>query len=273
MADLFELSKKYHTTVAERLDASGLSSRQLEVQKRILNLAQSSSDVNDLEAKKEAENLTFKLSQSLSIDNWIVRAKAARESGDVIAEQEYEKIAKLVGESADITLLSTSIEEASKEMMPVLTKQEAIKNSFISALYKIFEYRTVHDANVNQLQKLSKDLGIHATDISKNGASFAELVKDPYYKSFVPLSDEQWKIVTETYHQMQSPSGDSQAQSALTEEVKAARQVLQGKSSELKAIEHHIETTGTRCAYLGIAPEEEPGHYTFEKVWEGGRDE
>jgi len=273
MADLMDLTKTYHETIRGRLETSGLSPGQLAVHKRILELTAQTSDVNDLEAKKEAEGLTFALSQSLSVDNWTLKAKAAREAEDMAAAQMFADTAEAAGKSTDNASLGAAIEEASAKGMQALREQEDTRNAFLDAVYAIFDYRNVHGADIEKKRKFAENLKIHTSRIEAKGKSFEELTKVATLRKSLPLTDGQWDTVLKLYTEMQSSGIDPDAQAKLTEEVNAAKQALSGKSAEMKAILDHINTAGTRMAYIGIAPKDEPGPYTFEKIWEGGRDE
>ncbi len=273
MSDLLDVSREYHTIVSRRLEARGFSSEQVLVHKRILELAGTAKDTSDLEGKKEAENLNFRLAQALSIDNWLARAKAASESGETLAKKLFEETADAARKAADHASLAKSVDEASTQGTQMLAIQEYVKSSFISALYAIFAYRITHPANVEERKRQKANLDIHTSEIKKKGSSFEQLLGDFYYKSFAPLSEVQWKEIEKIYKSMQSSETDKVARNSLEDEVKKANGVLKGKMTELKELQAYIESTGTRMAYLGISPKEEPGPYTFEKIWEGGRDE
>lgn len=273
MQDLLKLSREYHTIVGKRLEKTGLSPEQVAVHKRILELSASANDVNDLEAKKEAENLTYALVQALSIDNWLARAKAAEEAGETLAKEVFEATADAARKAADHSSLAKSVDESSSKGTQTLALQEYVKSSFLSALYAIFAYRITHPANVEERKRQKANLDIHTSEIKKKGSSFEQLLGDPYHKSFAPLSEAQWKEIEKACKSMQSAETDKQAQTLLADEVRKANEALKGKSKELKELEAYIESTGTRAAYLGISPKDEPGPYTFEEIWEGGRDE
>lgn len=273
MADLLRLTKQYHETILRRIKATQLSSEQQAVHERILVLANQSSDANDLEQKKEVENLIFKLTQALSIDNWIAKSRAAEETGDKVAAKVFRDNADAARKAADNVTLSKSVDESSTKAMQILTEQEAVKTAFVDAIYAIFGYRVTHGANLARREELSKTFRIHLSTISSKGSKFEELIDDSFYRDLVPLSQAQWDTVLEVYRAISSPVSDKNAQAKLTQEAKQAQSALFGKSGELKAVQQHIETSGTRAAYLAIAPQEEPGPYTFEKIWEGGRDE
>jgi hypothetical protein len=273
MPDLLKLSREYHTIVSKRLEKKGLSPEQLAVHKRILELAASAKDVNDLEAKKEAENLTYRLAQALSIDNWLARVKAASEAGETLAKEVFEATADAARRATDNASLAKSVDEASTKGTERLAIHEYIKSSFLSALYAIFSYRITHPANTEERKRQKTNLDIHTSEIKKKGASFEQLLKDPYFKSFAPLSEAQWEEVEKVCKSMQSAETGKQAQASLADDVKKANEMLRAKSKELKELQGYIESTGTRMAYLGISPKDESGPYTFEKIWEGGRDE
>ncbi|NLI97534.1 hypothetical protein GX441_02605 [bacterium] len=273
MPDLLEITRDYHKIVSKRLEASGLSPEQLAVHKRTLELAASVKDVGDLEAKKEAEDLTFKLAQSISIDNWNAKAKAALESGEWLARDVFDETCKEAKASSNHASLAKSVDEASAKGAEKLAIQEYVKSSFLSALYAIFAYRITHPANAEERKRQKANLDIYSSEIKKKGANFEQLLKDTYFKSFAPLSGEQWQEVEKVCKSMQSAETDKQAQTSLAEDVKKATEALKGKSKELKELQVYIESTGTREAYLGISPKVEPGPYTFEKIWEGSRDE
>lgn len=273
MADLLELSKTYHRTISERMKKSGLSPGQLAVHERILELAGQASDVNDLEAKKDAEGLTFGLAQALSVDNWMLKAKAAKEAEDTASEKMFADTAEAAKGATDHASLSSAIEEASTKGMELLREQEDTRTAFVDAVYAIFDYRKLHGADIEKKKKFADNLKIHTSKIESKGKKFEELANVGTFRKSLPLTDEQWQEVLKVYAEMQAPSVDPDAQAKLTEEVKAAKQALSGKSGEMKAIQEYINTAGTRMAYLGIAPKDKPGPYTFEKIWEGGRDE
>ncbi|MBN2379890.1 hypothetical protein JXM67_08835 [candidate division WOR-3 bacterium] len=273
MADLMDLTKTYHETIRARLEKTGLSPSQLEVHKRILELAATSSDVNDLETKKEAEGLTFAISKTLSIDNWMVKAKAAKEAEDMVAAKMFADTAEAAKKATDNASLGAAIEEASTKGMEALREQEDIRNTFLDAVSAIFDYRNVHGGYLDKKRKFADNLKIHDTKLKSKGKSIAELSKVSTFRQSVPITDEQWQTVLKLYEEMQSPTVDPEAQAKLTEEVNAAKQALSGKSDEMKAVTEHINAKGTRMAYLGIAPKDAPGPYTFEKIWEGGCDE
>lgn len=273
MPDLLELSKKYHRTIIERFKRSGYSPEQLAVHERVLELAGQVSDVNELERRREAEDLTFKLAQAISIDNWLAKSRAAEEAGDKVAAKVFRDNAEAARNAADHITLSKSLDESSTKSMQILTEQESVKTAFVDAIYVVFSYRVTHGANLAKRKELAKTLAIHLSTISSKGRKFEELIHDPFYRDLVPLSQVQWDTVIEVYRKIESPVSDKDASAKLTQETKQAQSALSGRSGELKAVQQYIETSGTRAAYLAIAPQEEPGPYTFEKVWEGGRDE
>jgi len=273
MADLMQLTKAYHETIRARLEKTGLSPGQLEVHKRILELAATANDVNDLETKKEAEGLTFAISKTLSVDNWMVKAKAAKEAEDLVAAKMFADTAEAAKKAADNASLGAAIEDASTKGMEALREQEDTRNAFLDAVYAIFDYRNVHRGYLDKMQKFADKLKIHDTKLTSKGKSLAELSKVSTFRQSVPITDEQWETVLKLQTEMQSPAVDADAQAKLTKEVNAAKEVLSGKSAEMKEVTEYLNTTGTRMAYIGIAPKEKPGPYTFEKIWEGGRDE
>ena len=273
MADLLELSKAYHRTISERIKKSGHSPGQLAVHERILELVAEAADVNDLEAKKDAEGLTFALSQALSVDNWTLKAKAAKEAEDMVAEKMFSDTSEAAKKATDHASLETAVDATSTKGMELLRKQEDTRAAFIDAVSAIFDYRKVHGADIEKKKKFAENLKIHDERIKTKGKSLAELAEIPTFRQSVPLTDEQWQEVLKVYQEMQSPAVDPDAQAKLNEEFKKAKSALSGKGGEMKAIQEYINTHGTRMAYLGIAPKDEPGPYTFEKIWEGGRDE
>ncbi len=273
MADLLKLSKQYHLVIRDRMKKSGLSPGQLSIHERILELAETASDVNDLEDKKNAENLTFLLNRALSVDNWKVKAMAVKEIHDHVAVEVFEKTAEAAGKTTDQQSLSATVEEESTKGQEKLVEQEEIKMAFIGAVYALFDYRFTHGANIEQRKKLSADLKIHLDKLSSKDKKFEELVKQPLYKNLIPFSEAQWKQVLDIFDEAQKPTTDPEAQKELEEEFKEVQAELKGKGGELSKIQKDIEVRGTRMLYLALAPADEPGEYTFEKIWEGGRDE
>jgi len=273
MADLLKLSMDYHRLVSRRLEASGLSPRQLAVHKRILELAAQASDADDLEAKKNAEGLTFALSQAIAVDNWTAKARAAREMGLETAARVYEETAQAASEASEAASLASAVDAASSAGMKALRQEEELKVAFSDALYAVFEYRVTHGANAPQRENLARTLGIHTSKLASKGRDFEKLAGEHFWRELAPLSDAQWEKVLEVYAEMASPGADSAAQAELAEEVERTRKELADRLPELAEVERHIAAHGTRAVYLGIAPLEEPGPYTFEKIWEGGRDE
>jgi hypothetical protein len=273
MADLLQLTKDYHKRLCKRLESSGLSSAQSAVHRRILDLGKDASDVNDLEARKSRENLTFALSRAISVDNWRVKAKAAKEAEDTLAAKVYEDTAESAEKAADSMSLASTVDSSSTKGMEKLTEQEEIRNAFIEAVFAVFDYRAVHPVNIEKKKKISEDLRIYSSKLESKGSKFEELVKVPPYRNTLPLTEAQWQQVLKTYKDMQFPSVDPEAKAKLDEEVKDARESLKGKSAQMKEISQYLEEKGTRLAYLGIAPWDEPGPYVFEKIWEGGRNE
>jgi len=273
MRDLLKLTKDYHDQIRIRLKASVLSPEQLKIHERILELARDASDTNDLEGKKSAENLTFAMSRAISMDNWTVKAKAAKEAEDAVAARVFTDIAEAAGKTQDSSSLASTVDTSSTKGMELLRNQEDTRNAFIEAVYVIFDYRAVHPANIEKKKKLAENLRIHTSRIEANGKKFDELVNVSTYRKSLPLTDAQWQIVIKTYNDMRSPSVDPDAKAKLDTQVKQGREALGGKSAQMKEISKYLEEKGTRLAYLGISPSQEPGPYTFEKIWEGGRDE
>jgi hypothetical protein len=273
MADLLELSKQYHRIVSDRLQSSGLSPEQLAVHSRILELAEQATDDNDLEEKKSAENLTYKLSQGLSVDNWMAKVKAAQEAGDEKSVQVFTATAEAARQATDHNSLAAAVEDKSSAGMQDLTHQESVKNSLIEAVHAVFRYRIAATANTDRRAKLIGDLKIHVSALAEKEQKFEDLVNDQYYRDFVPLSDDQWTEILKVYQAMDKPETDSDAQAKLAEETKTVHQQLQDKSQLMKEIQDEIERKGTRKACLGIAPDDAPGPYRFKLIWEGGRNE
>jgi hypothetical protein len=185
----------------------------------------------------------------------------------------YEDTAQAARNATDNASLGAAIEESSTRGMEALREQEDTRNAFLDAVSAIFDYRNVHPGYADKKRQIADKLKIHDTKLKSKGKNLAELAKVSTFRQSVPVSDEQWITVLEIYAEMQSPAADPDAQAKLSEEVNAAKSALSGKSAEMKAVTEHIAATGTRMAYLGIAPREKPGPYTFEKIWEGGRDE
>jgi hypothetical protein len=208
MADLMELSKAYHRCISERMEKSGLSPAQLAVHKRILELAADASDVNDLEARKEAEGLTFALPQTLAVDNWTLKAKAAKEAEDAVAAKMFADTAQAAKKATDNASLCAAIDEASTKGMEALIEQEDTRNAFIEAVYAIFDYRKVHGADIAKKRKFAENLRIHDTKLKSKGRSLEELAKVPTFRQSVPLTDEQWQEVFKVYAEMQAPTVD-----------------------------------------------------------------
>ena len=249
---------EYYKILLERTGKSGLSKGQETIIKTIISAAESGSATEDFYSKMRDSGLYFQLSRAAVSDNWMAKAKAARELDDNISAGCF----KQTGEAA---LLAATTEELNKTLLESNDKnisagkeQDSLLYGFTGAIYAAFEHMNLHAANNKEIARLS------ATKL----VDFISMEANPFFRGHFSFSDDMWKRIESSYKKMLIGSHNKEAAAGLKKEQDRIIAVISSKDKEMASVQGEIDSKAKRCVYLEAIVSTEPADYIPEKIWE-----
>ena len=249
---------EYYKALLERTGRSGLSKGQETIIKTIISAAESGSAAEDFYSKMQDSGQYFQLSKATVSDNWLAKAKAARELDDNISAVCFKQTGEAVLCAATTGELNKTILESNDKNISAKKDQDSLLYDFTGAIYAAFEHMNLHPANNKEMARLS----------ATKQVDFISLEANTFFRGHFSFSDNLRKRIAASYKKMIACGQNKEAAAELKKAQDRIIGAISSKDKEMALIQGEIDSKSKRRVYLETIASAEPVEYMPEKIWE-----
>ena len=142
----------------------------------------------------------------------------------------------------------------------------ARQHAFIGTVYALFDYLHCQPSNRVERQRLQRDFQEQTALL---GGKFAELAAQTESRRLFPFNDAFWTKVLAAAGELKEPPVNPQAEADLRAEQNKLLPEIKRQAADMEKLDREVTARAKRALYLALAPEDQPGDYTFTELWAG----
>ncbi len=269
MQDEKQAAIEHYRLLVDHLREGGCSPNQVRALEERAKLRARCDGSDEFRKKLEELNMLHEPARGAKLDELLLMERAARESGDDERAALYARAAMELEPVHEYNALHTLTSQWTERLRSFTEEREEQLHRLTVVMVSYAELACLHGADRDRAVTLAM-LRENCEKIEEAGAVVEQLIFHRWYRAHLPFNDAQCAAAAREIRKMRSwPDIDAQAMQDIRAKMTESLREIQGRETELARLAADEDARSRRKEFLAVAPDDAPGPYAFEQIWEG----